>query len=319
MRNKTKLCALLVLLAVFVCVFISCGKKDADADAVQLSFKSASSYDYLKGIDGEQVTINGYMATSSPVDGSFIFLMNLPYQSYPFCVPNTTELSNTIEVYPAKGEDFTAFTNQAIKVVGTLVVAENEDEPFEDEFGYKFNFKIVDASFRIIKAEELSENMATFQKIADSGIVNDMYKMYEYVNFVCAWNTYYVNNYTDADGNVQPGYYLWADDAKNFIYKDGAQYNYGYKDGYFDGLVRKIEAVDKEAFADLVANVKAAESLANKAISELEAGNYTSEKKFVEMFGKEDYVFTLGNGEELMEEMDELYTFFSDWLGSLEL
>ena len=111
-----------------VCVlasFTACGNNGGDA--VKLSFKSASGYDYLKTLDGKQVTINGYIATSSPVDGSFIFLMNLPYQSCPFCVPNTSELSNTIEVYPAKGENFASFTAQAIKVVGTLVVAENKD------------------------------------------------------------------------------------------------------------------------------------------------------------------------------------------------
>ena len=34
---------------------------------------------------------------------SFMFLMNLPYQSCPFCVPNTSQLSNTMEVYPKKG------------------------------------------------------------------------------------------------------------------------------------------------------------------------------------------------------------------------
>jgi hypothetical protein len=315
---KIKFCALLLIISTVGCIFASCGNKKSE-DAVELSFKSASSYDYLKEIDGEKVTINGYMATSSPVDGSFIFLMNLPYQSCPFCIPNTTELSNTIEVYPAKGEDFTAFTNQAIKVVGTLEVAENEDEPFEDEFGYKFNFKIIDATFTIIKAEELSSDMALFQRIADSGVVNEIYNMYDYVNFVTAWNTYYINNYTDADGNLQPGYYLWPDDAMGFIYTDGAQYNYGYKDGYFDGIVKKLEAIDKEAFADLIENVRAAEALANKALAELEAGNYTSEIKYIEMFGVEDHVYTLDKGEELTGEMESLYKFFSDWLGSLEL
>ena len=299
--------------------FTSCGGDDKGEDAVKLSFKSASSYDYLKTIDGERVTINGYMATSSPVDGSFIFLMNLPYQSCPFCVPNTSELSNTIEVYPAKGEDFTAFTNQAIKVVGTLEVAENKDKPFTDRYGYTFNFKIVDATFRIIKAEELSADMATWQKIADSGVVNEIYSMYDYVNFLCAWNTYYVKNYTDSEGNPQPGYYLWPDDAKSFIYNDKAQYNYGYKDGYFDGIVKKIESVDKKAFADLIENVRAAENLAKKALAELDAGNYTSEKKYLEMFDREDYVYTLNKGAELQAEMNSLYTFFSDWLGAWEL
>ena len=55
-------CLLLALLCFFP--IIGCGKNDAaQKDAIKLSFKSASTYDYLKTIDGQAVTINGYMAT----------------------------------------------------------------------------------------------------------------------------------------------------------------------------------------------------------------------------------------------------------------
>ena len=313
---KKTLCLILSVL-LFASALVSCGSDDSDA--TKLSFKSASSYEYLKNLDGQRVTINGYIATSSPVDGSFIFLMNLPYQSCPFCVPNTTELSNTIEVYPANGEDFTSFTNQAIKVVGTLEVAEDKDKPFTDKYGYTFNFKIVDATYTVIKEEELSSDMALWQRIADSGVVNEIYSMYDYVNFLCAWNTYYVKSYTDANGNIKPGYYLWPEAAGNYIFKDGAQYNYGYKDGYFDSIVDKIEKIDKTAFSDLVENVRAAEALAKSALAELEAGNYTFEVKYIEMFGTEDKVYTLNKGEELTKEKNRIYYEFSDWLGSWEL
>ena len=60
-------------------------KKPEQKEVTKLSFKSAAEYDYLKTLDGTMVTINGYMATSSPVDGSFMFLMNMPYQNCPFC------------------------------------------------------------------------------------------------------------------------------------------------------------------------------------------------------------------------------------------
>lgn len=321
MQTKViKILSFILILAVMSFAFISCDKDDTPNpdDAVKLSFKAASGYDYLKTLDGQTVTINGYMATSSPVDGSFMFLMNLPYQSCPFCVPNTSQLSNTMEIYPKKGESFT-YTSQAIKVVGTLEVADNENEPFTDKYGYEFNYKIVDATYTIIKAEELSEDMALWQKIANSDVVNDIYKMYNYVNFLCAWNTYYVNNYTDENGATQPGYYLYPSDAERFIYIDGAQYNYGYKEGYFDSIVAKIEAVDKTAFADLVANIRKAEALANEALAELSNKNYTSEYKYVEMFGKEDYVYTLNRGDELAAKMQEVYTEFSNWLGSWEM
>ena len=91
--------------------------------------------------------------------------------------------------------------------------------------------KEVDADYTILQAEELSENMALWQKIAESGIITDVYAMYDYVNFLCAWNTYYVDNSTDENGNTVPGYYLYPSDAEHYIYTDGAQWNYGYQEG----------------------------------------------------------------------------------------
>ena len=180
--------AVLLIAAMLLTTLCACnGKQDTiDPNDVQkLSFKAASGYDYLKSIEGATVTISGYMATSSPVDGSFMFLMNLPYQTCPFCVPNTSQLSNTMETYPKKGETF-AYTTQAIRVVGKLEVSESEDKPFTDMYGYEFCCKIVDATYTIIKAEELSADMALWQKIAETDVVSEIYRMYDYVNFLCA-------------------------------------------------------------------------------------------------------------------------------------
>ena len=309
---------LLAVLIILSCSGCGSGGSEKTPEVTRLSFKAASGYDYLKTLDGTRVTISGYMATSSPVDGSFMFLMNLPYQNCPFCVPNTSQLSNTMEVYSRKNEPF-AYTNQAIKVVGTLKVADSKDKPFTDMYGYEFNYKIVDAEYTVIRAEDLSGDMALWQKIAETDVVNDIYNMYDYVNFLCAWNTYFVNSGTDENGTEYPGYYLYAADAEHFIKDDGAQYNYGYQPGYFDSIVKKIESVDPQAFADLVANIRAAEALAGKALAELENGNYTSELTYVEKFGTEDYVYTLNAGEELASEMDKLYSEFSNWLGSWEM
>ena len=298
----------------------ACKKQDEirAEDAVKLSFKSVSGYDYLKSLDGQAVTINGYLATSSPADGSFIFLMNLPYQSCPFCIPNTSQLSNTIEVYPQKDEKFT-YTTQAVQVVGILEVAPSPDQPFTDLYGYEFNFKIVDATYTVLKDEDLTEQLALWQKIANAGVVEEMYRMYEYVNFVCAWNTYTVNSYEDENGVVTPGYYLYASDALNYLTKDGAQFNYGYKDGYFDSILAKIEAVDPNAFEALENNVREAKALAELAVKELQDGNYTSEYQYVEKFGTYDYIFTITNGEALQTQMQALYNAFSDWIGEWEL
>ena len=310
---KKILCLILATLSLFL--IVGCGNAE---DAIKLSFKSASTYDYLKSIDGRTVTINGYMATSSPVDGSFMFLMNLPYQSCPFCVPNTSQLSNTMEVYPKKGESF-PYTTQAIKVTGKLKVAPSENEFFTDKYGYEFNFMIVDADYTILKSDEISSDIALWQRVAESDLVTDMYAMYDYVNFLCAWNTYYVNNYTDENGVEHKGYYLYPADAINYLTKDGAQWNYGYKDGYFDGIIAKIKSIDESKLNDLVANVEKAKSLSSKALNELNSGNYTYEMKYVEMFDTTDKVYTLNKGEELNAEMDQIYMEFSSWLAGWEM
>ncbi|MBQ8283829.1 MAG: hypothetical protein IJX75_01925 [Clostridia bacterium] len=321
MKRICKIISIVLGLMVFCFSFIACDKKEnipsAD-EATKLSFKSASGYEYLKTLDGKIVTISGYMATSSPVDGSFMFLMNLPYQSCPFCVPNTSQLSNTMEVYPKKGESF-SYTTQAIKVVGTLEVAESEDEPFTDKFGYQFNYKIVDATYTVVRSEDLSADLALWQKIAESDVISDVYAMYDYVKFLCAWNTYFINSYTNENGELVKGYYLYPSDALYLIKTDKKQYNYGYKEGYFDDIIAKIKSVDETAFEDLVENVEKAKALAEKALGELENGNYTYTYQYVEKFDKEDYVYTLTLGDELMAEMNEIYLSFSNWLGSWEM
>lgn len=317
--KKILTCLLTAALALTLLVpLTACGDKPADSgEATKLSFKAASGYDYLKSLDGTKVTINGYMATSSPVDGSYIYLMNMPYQNCPFCKPNTTELSNTMAVYPAKNKSFD-YTTQAIAVTGTLKVS-GKDKLFSDPYGYEFSFKIVDAEYKILSSDDLTAEMALWQKISGSGVINEINDMYEYVNFLCLWPTYYCNSVTLSDGTVQPGYYLWPSDAMHFLETDGAQYNYGYKDGYFDKLVASVEKLDKTALSDLVANIRKAEALAAKALGELEAGNYTYEYQYVEMFGVEDNVYKLNLGDELAHEMDQLYTEFAYWLASWEV
>ena len=313
----------LVLCLMMALSLVACGKTE---EAAKLSFKAASSYEDLKALDGQTVSINGYMATSSPVDGGYLFLMNLPYQSCPFCVPNTSQLSNTMAVYAKDGKSFD-YTGQAIKVTGTLVVAEQENEPFTDKYGYTFNFKIVDATYSVLTDEELTADMAAWQKIADSGLMDEMYRMYDYLNFVCKWNTYYVNSYTNSKGETVKGYYLWPSDVEQYLKADGSeayngytgQFHYGYADGYFDALVAKIETLGMEQTAVLAQNVRDAEALAQKALQELEAGNYTAKEQYIEMFDTTDYVYTLNKGEELAADWQRVYSVFERWLASLEM
>lgn len=290
---------------------------DFGKDAVKLSFKSAASYDYLATLNGKEVTINGYMATSSPVDGSFIFLMNMPYQSCPFCKPNTSQLSNTIEVYPKTNDKFN-YTTSAIKVVGKMMVADDPNQPFTDPYEYEFVFKIVDAEYKILKESDLTGNLALWQKFASTTLITDLYKMCDYIDFVCKWPTYFVNSYTDSSGTYHNGFYLWPADAKQFIETNGAQYNYGYVEGYFEKFITRLNKISATGFEELIQIINDAQALATYALAELNDGHYTSQEEYMERFGYTDYVFTL-NDKTLETQADDIYYAFADWLSSFEM
>lgn len=290
---------------------------DFGKDAVQLSFKSASSFEYLNTIKDQQVAINGYMATTSPVDGSFIFLMNMPYQNCPFCKPNTSQLSNTIEVYPKNKEKFN-YTTSAVRIVGTLKVVDDINKPFTDPFKYEFVFKIVDADYKILKDSDLSGELALWQKFANTTLITDIYSMFDYIDFVCKWPSYYVNTFEGADGTIHPGYYLYPGDAKNFLEDEGAQYNYGYKDGYFDKIIKRINKISTTGFESLIKIINDAKTLSEYALNELYTGQYTYEEMYVERFDNTDYVYTLIDTT-LAKQADDLYYAFADWLSSFEM
>ena len=312
--NRAFAAALLCLLAVFLS---GCGPSPARTDE-KLTFRRAASPDALGDLDGKRVSVNGYMAASSPADGSCIFLMNLPAQPGPFCRPNSSRLSNTMAVYPKAGKRFDS-TPRAVKVVGTLQAADPEAQPFSDQYGHTFRFKITDAEYTIIRESELIENIALWQELADSGVIREIYAMYEYLDFVTRWPAYFVSGGADENAADAPGHYLYPDEALDYLRPDGARWNYGYRAGYFDGLVKAIEKVDWIIFSGLVKNVRGAEALANRAIQDLLTGNYTYELKYVERSGREDYLYTLNRGEELARENDALFDEFEDWLAAWEM
>ncbi len=308
-------CIVLAALAVFLTVFFIVRANRDDQNATKISFKNAESYEALKLLNGQKVSINGYMATSSPADGSFLFLMNLPYQSCPFCKPNTSELANTMEVYPKKNAKFN-YTTQAIKIVGTLVVADDPEQPFTDQYGYEFAFKIVDAEYKILKDSDLEIDVALWQSIASSGIVTDLNAMQDYIYFLSHWPEYFVDNTKDSKG-----FYLAPSDVKDyFLEPDGAQYHYGFADGYFDELIARLRAIDAEKLSDLIENVEKAKAFAEKAKAELYEGHYQSgEIHYIEKFDRDDYQYSLDKAEELDEECNEIYLEYSNWLASWEL
>ena len=302
-----KVISLILVSCLALFVFASCGNNDGgEITGNTLSFSQANSVEDMQKLDGKQVNIIGYMSTLSPINGSFMYLMNLPYQSCPFCVPNTTQLSNTMAVYAKSGDSF-EFTDRAIKITGTL-----EFGDYTDEYGYEYGYRIKDATYTEVDTSELSDKMKLWQQLASTDVISDVYNMYEYVNFLCFWPTYTA----EFEGGKD---YLYPTDAINFIEKEGAQYNYGYADGYFDSLINTIEEVSATDFITLVENIKKAKSLAERAFADLKAEEYATTDEYSGSFGDGRSQYKMNKADAYEKEMEAIYREFAEWLAEWEI
>ena len=308
MRKEIHMKKFAALIALLVCIALlatGCGGKEASsAEVTKLSFADSASLDTLKALDGKNVTITGYMATLSPLNGEYIYLMNMPYQSCPFCVPNTNQLSNTMAVYAASGSKF-EFTDRPVQISGTMRVADRVDD-----YGYSYNYYIDDASYTAVDLSSVSQEYALYQSLAEDGVIADVNAMFDYLMFVCQW-TEYTSGYTDENGQ-EVTYYLYPGDVTDILESDGL---YGYatqsSPDYFPGLISRVNAVSSTGLTELTDIISSAQAVEQYARAELESGNYT----YDEAADK----YTLTNDEELYNRFYEVYAAFSTWLTQYEL
>ena len=301
MKKLLKFAALLACVAL---TLTGCGKEADSGEPTALSFADATAVATLKSLDGKPVTITGYMATLSPLDGEYIYLMNLPYQSCPFCVPNTTQLANTMAVYAAEGTKF-EFTDRPVRITGTMRVADKVDG-----YGYTYGYYIDGARYETVDLSGVSREYSLYQSLAADGVIADVNAMFDYLMFVCQW-TEYTSGYTDENGQ-EITYYLYPGDVTDILESDGL---YGYatqsSPDYFPGLISRVNAVSSTGLTELTDIIAAAQTVEQNARAELEAGNYT----YDEAADK----YTLTNDEELYNRFYEVYAAFSTWLTQYEL
>lgn len=126
------------------------------------------------------------------------------------------------------------------------------------ECGYEYAYRIKDATYTEVDTSEMGEKLQLWQQFASTDAISDVYNMYEYVNFLCFWPTYTA----EFEGGKD---YLYPTDALHFIETDGAQYNYGYADGYFEGMIATIKEVNATEFNNLIENITKAQALAEKS------------------------------------------------------
>ena len=296
---------LAISLAAALLLLAGCsGAAPGEEGATALKFTDAVSLETLTALDGKTVSIVGYMATLSPLSGKFLYLMNMPYQSCPFCAPNTAQLANTMAVYAPEGQTF-GYTDQAIRVTGTLRI-----EDYTDEYGYVYNYRIADASYEIVDLAALSEDYALWQSIASDGVVAEINSMFDYLHFLCQW-TEYQSGYTDDDGS-EVVYFLYPGDVEMYL-QDTGPYGYAQEAGedYFPGLIERIRAISANDLEDLVTIVESAQQVTATALSELRAGNYTYDSAADK--------YALQKNEELYNAWYDAYSQFALWLAKWEI
>ncbi|MBO4885692.1 MAG: hypothetical protein J5602_10310 [Clostridia bacterium] len=303
--KKSASLLLALCVALLACAGLSgCSSSPAPESVTSLSFADATSIETIRSLNGKTVSIMGYMATLSPVSGKFMYLMNMPYQSCPFCVPNTTQLANTMAVYAPNGKTF-AFTDQPVKVTGKMELGD-----FTDEYGYVYNYRIVNAACEQVDLSSVSENYALWQAVASDGVVAEINSMIDYLYFVCQW-TEYTFTVTDENGmdipvNMYPG------DAEMYLAAEGP---YGFADkradGYFPGLVARLKAISGTELNDIIDIVNDAKALETYALQELADGHYSYN-------GKTDK-YTLTNSDDLFNRWLDISARFSEWLAKWQM
>ena len=135
-----------------------------------IKFKSTASEKEIEELNGKKVSITGYLSTLSPLNGEFAYLMNLPYQNCPYCVPGSSQITNTLAIF-AKDNEKIEFTDLPVTVLGELEIGD-----FTDDFGYQYSVRLKDVTVSNADIDLLSENIRKYNVLAENGVLANLYE-----------------------------------------------------------------------------------------------------------------------------------------------
>lgn len=158
--------------------------KENNNGITTLKFKNTNSDEAIRALNGKKVSITGYLSTLSPLNGKFAYLMNMPYQSCPFCVPGTTAITNTLAIVAGENKKI-EFTDLPVTVVGTL-----ETGSFEDEFGYQYDVRLNNVIVNKADIDKLSEKVKQYNLLAENGVVENIYNSIMTLDFAVFYEYY---------------------------------------------------------------------------------------------------------------------------------
>lgn len=211
MKNKIRVIAMLIILtSIFSLVGCSDNKTTIEienksdikksksmlnADRImsdgsyQIRFSDLVSLNDLKEYNNKTVTAIGYLSPIASYDRSFGYLMNLPYQTCPYCVPGDDKITNTIAIFAKSGKQI-AFTEAAIMVRGTLKL-----EPYTDQYGYSYNYRIIDATIEEADTSELGEKIVLYNKLANKEVLTKLMDTLYFVDENVYYDEYTANGH----------------------------------------------------------------------------------------------------------------------------
>lgn len=129
----------------------------------------------IQALNGTTVSIRGFMAKQSPVDNSFVYLLNMPFIACPFCTINNTTKMEIISIYNENGRPV-FYTESPVMVTGRLEVQQKTDE-----FGYTTQFRIFADKIDILKESDEDQVINTYySQLSDTGVINAL--MGSYIN-----------------------------------------------------------------------------------------------------------------------------------------
>lgn len=210
MKNKKKLILILgislVAIVLVVGIIVMLNNKDSNVTnqkqsllnkdrimsdgSYQIRFSDLVSLEDLKEYDNKTVTAIGYLSPITSYDGSFGYLMNLPYQTCPYCLPSDTKITNTLAIFAKSGKKI-EFTEAAVMVRGTLKL-----EPYTDRYGYSYNYRIVDVTIEEADTSELGEKITLYNKLADKQILTQIMDILYAVDYNVYYDEYTANGET---------------------------------------------------------------------------------------------------------------------------
>lgn len=189
--KKEKLTKLLIII-LSILFITGCSYNDTkNDDTINISFADSLDIKTLKDYEGKQINVTGFIAVTSPVDGSIAYVMNMPFQSCAYCVPNSDQLVNTIAVYPKKGDKL-PYYETAITVSGKLVF-----KPVTDASGYSYNYYLENAVIDEYQVSDGEDNLiSSYNQLINNGFAALADKLLADIYYVVNYKEMGIKPYT---------------------------------------------------------------------------------------------------------------------------